>query len=692
MKVNILLSVCSGLVLFQLIVVAGPLDNWHWRNPLPNGNPQLSSQNLYGITFANGIFVAVGDSGVVSLSTDTTNWTQSTTATTSALNAITYGNNLFVSVGNSGAVESSTDGTNWVLGSSGTTASLEAVAYGNGIYMAVGTGGTIITSTDGINWTTQASGTTGDFGGVAYGNAGFMAINHNLANQIFFSQSGMTWTNYTLEPTGSGFNGETANHEIVTFANGVYLIGSFRSATSQSVNLYIFTSTDGNTWTTNFLGNFSTGDAGFAYNFFMSGNSNITAAASIPFLGVSFFLISTNTTTWATVYNVPSSTQQGNAGAFGNGTFVIVASRMGIGSIPPIWTSSDGLTWTNRAHAPFPPSGPTNTCTSIATNNGVYAVATPNSVIISTNDAFYALASNTPALSSVITASSGFIGVGSGGTIYQSTDGLSWTQRNSGTLNNLHGIAAGGGLLVAVGDSGAIQTSPSGSIWTSRTSGTSLPLNAVTYANGLFVAVGYLGTVLTSPDGISWSGQYSGTLSNLLSVVYGSAGFVAVGSGGTIVTSTDGINWFLQNSGKLSTLETVTFGNGYYLLAGDNGVVETSIDGHNWTPRNVGLTGGQYLYGNAFLNNRFDVVGSGGTIIESDTILPLFDIQIHLQSTTNWLTVFAPPGSSFHIQTTTNLVMPDWIDVASYSNASPITQWTNTAVSMGQHYYRAISP
>jgi hypothetical protein len=151
-------------------------------------------------------------------------------------------------------------------------------------------------------------------------------------------------------------------------------------------------------------------------------------------------------------------------------------------------------------------------------------------------------------------------------------------------------------------------------------------------------------------------------------------------------------NWFQSNSGSFSTFMSITFGSGYYLAAGDSAVVETSPDGIAWTSRSVGVTGGQNLYGCAFLNNRFDLVGAKGTIIESDNIPPLFDIQIHLQSGTNWLTVFAPSGSNFRIQTSTNLAVPAWTDAVFRSNALPITQWTNGAVDTGSHYYRAVSP
>ncbi|MGY2954787.1 hypothetical protein ACVWZQ_002946, partial [Thermostichus sp. MS-CIW-29] len=78
-------------------------------------------------------------------------------------------------------------------------------------------------------------------------------------------------------------------------------------------------------------------------------------------------------------------------------------------------------------------------------------------------------------------------------------DGVSWTQRTSGTSNQLNGVAYGNGLFVAVGWDGTILTSPDGVSWTQRTSGTSNWLNGVAYGNGLFVAVGWNSTILTSP-------------------------------------------------------------------------------------------------------------------------------------------------------------------------------------------------
>ena len=39
---------------------AAPFDQWHWRNPLPNGNPEKNPYNtVSGLTFGNGQFVHI---------------------------------------------------------------------------------------------------------------------------------------------------------------------------------------------------------------------------------------------------------------------------------------------------------------------------------------------------------------------------------------------------------------------------------------------------------------------------------------------------------------------------------------------------------------------------------------------------------------------------------------------------------
>jgi hypothetical protein len=671
--------VLVGVILSTISVCADPLNNWHWRNPLPNGNPSpYVAYNLYGIVFANGQFFAVGDDGNELTSPDGTNWIQWVTATTNQLNDIIYVNGQFMAVGANGTVETSTTGTNWALQNSGTTNSLYSVAYGNGEYVAVGFA--VIASPDGVTWSQATSGPT-YASDVAGSSLGFVAVDGGT--NVYFSQNGLTWTTNTSAASG----GDQLDKGLVTFAKGKFVIGADLIPLSDPEYVYILTSSDGQNWTTNFnVGEYSSGPYGIAfdYTFFMSGSTNVIAAGICdePFL-----LSSSDDVTWSfNTYPKVPTILPGNAGAYGNGLYVIVYKT------DKIYTSADTVNWAAQQYSPPAAIGPTSTFYSITYSNGTYVVATSSSFVSSTNGLVYTIESNTPSLSSVITYSNSFVGVGSDGQIYQSGNGLTWTQRNSGTANSLNGVAAGNGLLVAVGNNGAIQTSPTGTIWTSRLSGTSLSLYGVVYSNGLYLAVGQEGTVVTSPDGANWTAQDSGQLNNLLSVTYGSAGFLAVGASGTMLTSPDGVNWTQQNSGTSATLESATFGNGYYLVNGANALVMTSPDGVNWTSRNIGAPGKPTLYGSAFLNGRFDVVGSGGTVIESDPVAPLFDLQIHGKPPQNTFTFFATPGSTFRLVSSPNLVGGAWSTVATFNNTAAITLWTNSAVGGDSTYFRLASP
>src|SRR5215211_3461476 len=107
-----------------------PSSQWHWQNPLPQGN------NLRGASFVD------ANTGTV--------------------------------VGEYGTIVRTTDGGNsWTIQASGTTQTLWAVSFtdaNNGT--AVGEGGTIVGTTDGgAHWASQPSGTTLEFREVSYTDA-----------------------------------------------------------------------------------------------------------------------------------------------------------------------------------------------------------------------------------------------------------------------------------------------------------------------------------------------------------------------------------------------------------------------------------------------------------------------------------------------------------------------------------------
>ena len=104
------------------------LDTWVWRNPLPQGN------KLNGITYGKSTFVAVGDCGAVVTSPNGTAWTSRTSGNNGPLYGVSFANGMFVAVGyditaSAGAILTSSNGTTWTSQTSGTTAGLYGVAY-----------------------------------------------------------------------------------------------------------------------------------------------------------------------------------------------------------------------------------------------------------------------------------------------------------------------------------------------------------------------------------------------------------------------------------------------------------------------------------------------------------------------------------------------------------------------------------
>jgi len=196
----------------------------------------FGTSNILGVTYGDELYVAVGDSGTMTTSTDGTTWTTRASGFgTSEISGVTYGDGLYVAVGSSGTLTTSTDGTTWTARTSGFgTTAIRGVTYGGGLYVAVGDSGKLTTSPDGITWTTRTSGFgTTRIWGVTYGDGLYVAVGET--GKLTTSPDGITWTTRT-----SGFGTTTIRG--VTYGGGLYVaVGETGILT---------TSTDGITWTT----------------------------------------------------------------------------------------------------------------------------------------------------------------------------------------------------------------------------------------------------------------------------------------------------------------------------------------------------------------------------------------------------------------------------------------------------------
>jgi hypothetical protein len=252
-----------------------------------------ANNNWFGVTYGNGLFVAVANSGVgnrVMTSEDGITWTIRTSAANNGWISVTYGNGLFVAVANSGIgnrVMTSPDGINWTIRTSAADNNWYSVTYGNGLFVAVsitGTGNRVMTSENGINWTIRTSAADNSWLSVTYGNGLFVAVaTSGTNNRVMTSEDGITWTIRTSAADNDWLS--------VTYGNGLFVAVSITGTGNR-----VMTSEDGITWTIR------------------------TSAAD---------------NNW---YNV----------TYGNGLFVAVANS---GTGNRVMTSEDGITWTIRSSA-----------------------------------------------------------------------------------------------------------------------------------------------------------------------------------------------------------------------------------------------------------------------------------------------------------------------------------------------------
>jgi len=146
---------------------------------------------ITAIAYGNSKFVAVGYNypdynGKMAVSTNSGGtWTAVTDSTlgTDMIFGITYVNGKFVAVGANGKMATSPDGTTWTAVPDSTfgTDGINAIAYGNGKFVAVGANGKMATSPDGTTWTAEVNSTFGtdDISKIIYGNGKFVAVGKN---------------------------------------------------------------------------------------------------------------------------------------------------------------------------------------------------------------------------------------------------------------------------------------------------------------------------------------------------------------------------------------------------------------------------------------------------------------------------------------------------------------------------------
>lgn len=93
-----------------------------------------------------------GGSGIITTSSDGITWYTQPLIFTDNIRGIAYGGGIFVAVGDNGQLGTSPNGTTWTMrGSNFGTTQINDVAYGGGLFVIVGNSGTLAVSSAGIN-------------------------------------------------------------------------------------------------------------------------------------------------------------------------------------------------------------------------------------------------------------------------------------------------------------------------------------------------------------------------------------------------------------------------------------------------------------------------------------------------------------------------------------------------------------
>jgi len=371
------------------------------------------------------------------------------------------------------------------------------------------------------------------------------------------------------------------------YADGIYIAVGSDDADLAEYEGYILTSTNGITWGPRTPSTGATNGRkinGVAWNgtYFLAATDNI---------GVQY---STNGTTWTTG-TIPGAAQDCvDVEALSDGTALLV------GDDGAFYTSTNGTTWTSRTDALISSSANKVAYFSgnwyIATNDATNAFAYSSNFTTWTAVANGVLRQESGSINTLSKVSNDYWIVGNDGTLYTSTDLLTFTKKTAASLNleSINDFVYGNSTYVIAGFIGLLDTSTDGTTWTTRTSGFGTTrINALVYGESLFIAAGNAGILRTSTNATSWTARTSqfGT-SNINDVVYESSltnKFVSVGAGGRITTSTNGTNWTGRTSNLTTVLNSVTFGNSIYVAVGTG--ITTSTDGTTWTSRTVPGTG-----------------------------------------------------------------------------------------------------
>ncbi len=210
-----------------------------------------------------------------------------------------------------------------------------------------------------------------------------------------------------------------------------------------------------------------------------------------------------------------------------------------------------------------------------------------------------------------------------GNGIYSSSNGTTWTLRETNSRDNHRANYNDGYFVIGsgtAGGNGAMYASSNGTSWTYNAQGA---IGANSATAGIYVAalnrtlgIGtqyrYVNTVPTSAT--AWTGTPTGLSGRVTDVDWSPVASVAVVTGPSgIYSSSDLITWTLRQSA--TNMYAVSWCETQFVAVGSSGQIYTSLNGITWTSRTSGT--GNALYGVASYGGVILAVGTGGVVLRS---------------------------------------------------------------------------
>lgn len=533
---------------------------------------------LESVAASGSTVVAVGDNAAIFRRTDATNWAKVGVPFTQWLRGVCWRTTsgtagVFVTVGEGGLIATSPDGLAWTTRNSGVTTALNRVTPTYSGFVAVGDRGVALTGTaDGRTWRRVNLNATGNLfataeelradlpqpvgATLAVGDGEVRTWTTILGNVIVIDETAPNRPAPAPKTTlyNALYNGRAF---IVGGAAGQILQGS---RPSPFINYLVWSANDSSP--RGFLFGVGT-NAAVSTNITARWTNGTVTLVSTPVTNTSYVAVGDGPTIVYSDDGAYWSTALVPAGAQGK-VLLDVAPRL------DRWVAVGNGGTIIHSPVAYSPLVTTNRFT----NGAVVTEVVITNQINTLGLAWFSSASPTTLdLRGVAAGPDLFVAAGSQGVILTSPTGTNWTQRTSPTTNLLASVTAWPGGWMAVGDRGTLLASTLGTDWIPVSSGTTNALRKVRWLGDRLGAVGEHGTLLVSTNGSAWQRAALGETGYLYDILREGSTFLAVGQSGVVWVSDDGLAWLPAATRTSQSLYGLSARDGQVVAVGGTGAI-----------------------------------------------------------------------------------------------------------------------